>query len=343
MTIYLVSLLSFLMMLSSGSREIFDSPEPHLKNIRQLTFGGQNAESYLSWKGDKIIFQATRDSFKCDQIFSMNMDGSDLKLISNGQGRTTCSYYLPGDSEVLYSSTFLGGADCPPTPDYSHGYVWPVYSSFDIFVCRSDGSHLRRLTTTPGYDAEATVSDVLNRIVFTSMRDGDLDIYSMNLDGTNVKRLTNEIGYDGGPFYSWDGKKIVYRAYHPKDSAEVSEYKQLLSENLVKPTKMELYVINADGSDKRQLTSFGAASFGPFFYPDNQRIIFSSNYEDPAGRNFQLYMINVDGTGLKKITSEGTYNFFPIFTRDGKHLVFCSNRGAASLHELNVFVTDWVE
>lgn len=321
----------------------FDFVEPHLKNIRQLTFGGQNAEAYLSWKGDKIIFQATRDSFKCDQIFSMNIDGSDLKLISNGQGRTTCSYYLPGDSEVIYSSTFLGGKDCPPTPDYSHGYVWPVYTSFDIFICKSDGSHLRQLTTTPGYDAEATVSDVLNRIVFTSTRDGDLDIYSMNLDGSDVRRLTSEIGYDGGPFYSWDGERVVYRAYHPRDSAEVAEYKQFLSVGLVKPEKMELCVMNADGSDKRQITSFGKASFGPFFYPDNKRIIFSSNYEDPAGRNFQLYMINDDGTGLQKITSEGTYNFFPIFTRDGKHLVFCSNREAKSPHELNVFVADWVE
>ncbi|HEY9165482.1 MAG TPA: hypothetical protein VIS48_04920 [Candidatus Kryptonia bacterium] len=319
------------------------SNEPHLQNIRQLTFGGQNAEAYLSWDGKRIVFQATRDSFKCDQIFTMNIDGSDMKLISNGEGRTTCSYFLPGDSEIIYASTFLGGKGCPPPPDYSRGYIWPVYSSFDIFKCRADGSRLRRLTSAEGYDAEATVSDVLKRIVFTSVRDGDLDIYSMNFDGSGIKRLTHELGYDGGPFYSWDGTKIVYRAYHPKDRSEAAEYKSLLKEKLVKPEKMELFIMNADGSRKKQLTNFGKASFGPFFFPGDKKIIFSSNYADPEGRNFQLYMINVDGTGLQSVTSVGTYNFFPIFSRDGKHLVFCSNRGAKSIHDLNVFVADWVK
>ncbi|MCL4509855.1 MAG: hypothetical protein M1470_02135 [Bacteroidetes bacterium] len=342
---YLLLLLS-LLFLPSTPEKPKGSNEPHLANIRQLTFGGQNAEAYLSWDEKKIVFQATRDSFKCDQIFTMNIDGSDVKLISNGEGRTTCSYFFPGDTTILYASTFLGGKNCPPPPDYSRGYVWPVYPSFDIFTCRADGSNLRRLTTTPGYDAEATISDVLKRIVFTSIRDGDLDIYTMNFDGTDVKRLTNELGYDGGPFFSWDGKMIVYRAYHPdlrRDSAEAAEYRKLLSENLVKPEKMEIFVMNSDGTDKRQLTHLGKASFGPFFFPDNKRIIFSSNYEDPQGRNFQLYTINLDGSGLHKVTSEGTYNFFPVFTRDGKHLIFCSNRGAKSVHELNVFIADWVE
>ena len=336
-------LLLYLLFFPSTSEKPKGSSEPHLANIRQLTFGGQNAEAYLSWDEKKLVFQATRDSFKCDQIFTMDIDGSDVTLISNGEGRTTCSYFFPGDTTILYASTFLGGKNCPPPPDYSRGYVWPVYPSFDIFTCKADGSKLRRLTTTPGYDAEATISDVSKRIVFTSIRDGDLDIYSMNFDGGDVKRLTNELGYDGGPFFSWDGKMIVYRAYHPTDGAEAAEYKKLLSENLVKPEKMDIFVMNSDGSNKRQVTHLNKASFGPFFFPDNKRIIFSSNYEDLNGRNFQLYMINLDGTGLQRITSEGTYNFFPVFARDGKQLIFCSNRGAKSIHELNVFIADWMK
>jgi TolB protein len=317
--------------------------ERHLQNIRQLTFGGTNAEAYLSFDGKKIIFQSTRPPYHCDQIFTMNLDGSGERLVSTGVGRTTCAYYFPGDQRILYASTQAHGKACPPPPDKSKGYVWGVFDAYDIYSADADGSHLRVLTASSGYDAEATVSPTGDKIVFTSSRDGDLDLYTMNLDGSGIRRITNELGYDGGAFFSWDGKRIVYRAYHPRDSAEVKEYKDLLREQLVKPLKMEIFVCAADGSARKQLTRTGTANFAPFFLPDDKRIIFSSNMKDPSGRNFELYVMNDDGSNLEEVTFGGYFNAFPIFSRDGKKLIFVSDRNARSPYEFNVFIADWVE
>ena len=317
--------------------------EKHLRNIKQLTFGGENAEAYFSSDGKQLIFQSTRDGRGCDQIYTMNVDGSGLKMISNGEGRTTCSYFYPGAKRVLYSSTHLGDKQCPPKPDFSRGYVWAVYPSFDVFTAKPDGSDLKQLTNSPGYDAETTITLDGKKLVFTSMRDGDLDIYSMDADGKNVKRLTNELGYDGGPFWSYDGKQIVYRAHHPKTDEAKADYMSLLKQNLIRPTVLEIWVMNADGSNKRQVTSNGKANFGPYFFPDGKRIIFSSNIDDPRGRNFDLYQINVDGTGLERITFNDTFDGFPMFSPDGKKLVFASNRNAKAMGETNVFIADWVD
>ena len=317
--------------------------EKHLRNIKQLTFGGENAEAYFSSDGKQLIFQSTRDDRGCDQIYTMNVDGSGLKMISTGEGRTTCSYFYPGAKRVLYSSTHLGDKQCPPKPDFSRGYVWAVYPTFDIFSAKPDGSDLKQLTSTPGYDAETTITLDGKKLVFTSMRDGDLDIYTMDADGKNVRRLTNELGYDGGPFWSYDGKQIVYRAHHPKTDEEKADYTSLLKQNLIRPTVLEIWVMNADGSNKRQVTSNGKANFGPYFFPDGKRIIFASNIDDPRGRNFDLYKINVDGTGLERITFNDTFDGFPMFSPDGKKLVFASNRNAKTTGETNVFIADWVE
>ena len=317
--------------------------EKHLRNVKQLTFGGENAEAYFSSDGKQLIFQSTRDGHGCDQIYSMNIDGSNVKMISNGDGRTTCSYFFPGEKRVLYSSTFLGDKQCPPRPDFSKGYVWAVYPSFDIFTAKPDGSDLKQLTNTPGYDAETTITLDGKKLVFTSMRDGDLDIYTMDANGKNVRRLTNELGYDGGPFWSYDGKQIVFRAYHPKTDKEKADYTELLKQNLIRPTTLEIWVMNADGSHKRQVTSNGKANFGPYFFPDGKRVIFASNMDDPRGRNFDLYKINTDGTGLERITFNDTFDGFPMFSRDGKKLVFASNRNAKVQGETNVFIADWVE
>lgn len=317
--------------------------EKHLRNIKQLTFGGENAEAYFSADGKQLIFQSTRDDLGCDQIFTMNVDGSNVKMISSGEGRTTCSYFLPDNKRVVYSSTHLGDKKCPPRPDFSRGYVWAVYPSFDIFSANPDGSDLKPLTTTPGYDAEATITLDGKKLVFTSMREGDLDIYTMDTDGKNVRRLTDELGYDGGPFWSYDGKQIVYRAHHPKSDAEKADYTSLLKQNLIRPTVLEIFVMNADGSNKRQVTRNGKANFGPYFFPDGKRIIFSSNLDDARGRNFDLYKINVDGTGLERITFNETFDGFPMFSPDGKKLVFASNRNAAKTGDTNIFIADWVE
>jgi TolB protein len=317
--------------------------EKHLRGVRQLTDGGENAEAYFSGKGNRLIFQSKRNGAECDQIYTMRADGSDVRMVSTGKGRTTCSYFFPRGGRVLYSSTHMADAKCPAPPDYSRGYVWPVYPSYDIYTAREDGSDVRQLTKNAGYDAEATMSVDGKRIVFTSMRDGDLDVYTMDADGKNVKRLTDEPGYDGGPFFSRDGKMIVYRANHPKTPGQVERYKRLLAENLIEPNALEIWVMNADGTGKRQVTNLGVASFAPYFLPDGRRIIFSSNYPNIRGRDFNLFVVGVDGTGLEQVTFNDTFDGFPMFSPDGRRLVFASNRHAAARGDTNVFIADWVE
>jgi Tol biopolymer transport system component len=318
--------------------------EKHFKNIRQLTFGGQNAEAYFSFSGKKLVFQSAHGSFKCDQIFTMNVDGSGLKLVSTGKGRTTCAYFLPGDSLVLYSSTHLGSDECPPEADRKKGYVWALYPTFDIFVADTNGNIRKRLTDTPGYDAEAVVSPKGDKIVFTSIRNGDLDIYTMNLDGSDVSQLTHELGYDGGPFFSPDGKKIVYRAYHPQTSEEIAEYKELLREEKIKPMNLQICVMDADGGNKVQVTNNRGANFGPFMHPDGKRIIFASNMADTSRipMNFDLFIVNIDGGGFEQVTFDKSFDGFPMFSSDGKKLVFASNRDRKVRGETNVFIADWV-
>ena len=327
---------------SSQTPDLALPQEKHLRNVKQLTFGGENAEAYFSADGRKLIFQSTRDGHQCDQIYTMNIDGSDVEMVSTGDGRTTCSYFFPNGKRILYSSTHLGSKQCPPRPDFSQGYVWAVYDTFDIFTANPDGSNLKQLTNTPGYDAETTISRD-GKLVFTSKRAGDLDIYTMDANGKNVKRLTNEPGYDGGPFWSYDGKQIVYRAYHPQTEKEKADYIALLKQNLIRPTILEIWVMNADGSNKRQVTRLNKASFAPYFFPDGKRVIFSSNVADPKGRDFDLYMINVDGSGLERITYNNTFDGFPMFSPDGKKLVFASNRNAKVPGETNIFIADWVK
>jgi TolB protein len=316
--------------------------ETRLKNLKQLTFGGQNAEAYFSADGTKLIFQSTRPPFECDQIFSMNIDGSDVKLLNSGKGRTTCAFFFPDGKRFIYASTHLGGDACPPAPDRSQGYVWPIYPTYEIFSAYLDGSRLVPLTKSPGYDAEGVISPDGKTIVFTSMRAGDLDIYTMDADGAGTKRLTFEKGYDGGPFFSWDGKTIVYRAYHPVTKDELRQYESLLARDLIKPTRAEIFTMAADGSRKKKITANGAANWAPFLHPNNRQIIFSSNLHDPERRSFALYVINVNGTGLERVTYGARFDSFPMFSRDGKKLVFASTRNSKATREFNIFIADWV-
>jgi Tol biopolymer transport system component len=316
--------------------------EKHLANLRQLTFEGENAEAYFSRDGKRLIFQRAVKADGCDQIFSMNIDGSNLKMLSNGEGKTTCAYFTPDNKSIVYASTFKADAKCPPRPDMSRGYVWSLYPGFDIFKARLDGSNPQPLAPAPRYDAEATIRRD-GRIVFTSLRSGDLEIWTMDKNGGNLKQLTNTLGYDGGPFWSPDGKLIVYRAHHPQTSPEKADYISLLQENMIRPSKLDLWVMDENGDNKRRVTNFNKASFAPYFFPDNKRIIFSSNLDDPRGRNFELYAINLDGTGHERLTFNETFDGFPMFSPDGRKLVFCSNRNAAKQGDTNVFIADWVE
>ncbi|MBI4932062.1 MAG: PD40 domain-containing protein [Bacteroidetes bacterium] len=322
--------------------------EKHFKNIRQLTFGGDNAEAYFSFDGTQISWQKTnpKENLPCDQIFISSIEGFlSPKLISTGKGRTTCAYFMKGDKEILFASTHLADTACPPVPDRKKigKYVWPIYPSYDIFVADVNGKIKKQLTNSPGYDAEATVSLQGDKIVFTSMRNGDIDLYVMNTDGSNVKQITSSLGYDGGGSFSPDGKKIVFRASRPKTEEEIKEYKDLLSQNLVAPTHMELFTCNADGSDMKQITTLGGANWAPFFHPSGKKIIFSSNHQYERGFPFNLYLINTDGTGLEKVTHDGTFDAFPMFSPDGKKFIFSSNRNNKGTRDTNLFIADWVE
>jgi len=319
-----------------------DSGERHLGNIRQLTFGGQNAEAYFSRSGRQLIFQRQEADSGCDQEYVINTDGTGLHRVSSGQGRTTCGYFFDRDRRVFYSSTAHLGPACPPRPDYSLGYVWALYD-YDIYVADSGGRGVRRLTTNPGYDAEGTLSPDGTTIVFTSLRDGDLDIYTMRVDGSHLRRLTRTLGYDGGPFFSPDGKHIVYRAWHPQLAQDSADYVALIQRKLVRPTRMEIWVMDVDGRNQRQVTNIGGANFAPYFHPDGRHIIFASNYKDPRSRNFDLYLVAIDGTGLEQITTNVEFDAFPMFSPDGRQLVWASNRHGKVPHETNIFIADWVE
>lgn len=322
---------------------LLDSREVHLSNIQQLTFSGENAEAYFSFDGKKLILQATSRDGGCDQIYALDLATGETALASTGLGRTTCSYYYPSGEKILYASTHHWDEACPPPPDMSRGYVWALYPTYDIFAANEDGSNLVQLTSSWGYDAEATFSPRGDKIVFTSMRDGDLEIYTMNPDGSDVRRLTHRLGYDGGPFFSPDGSKIVYRASYPETEEEIRDYRTLLAAGLIRPSALDVYVMDADGSNQVRVTDNGAANFGPFFHPSGEKIIFSSNLHDPQGRDFELLMVNVDGTGLERITYSADFDGFPMFSPDGKHLVFASNRNASHPGNTNVFIAEWVE
>lgn len=325
--------------------------EKHFKNIQQLTFGGDNAEAYWSFDGKSLIFQRTsvKDGLPCDQIFFGRVPAPGqpfkYKLVSTGKGRTTCSFFMKDGKHLLYASTHEGADTCPPPPDrskYGNKYIWPIYNSFDIYMADTTGKIVKKLTSTKGYDAEATLSSDGKKMIFTSTRNGDLDLYIMDLQTQKVKQLTNTLGYDGGAWFSADGRKIIWRASRPKAGQETQEYKDLLAQGLVAPTQMEVFTANADGSGAKQITSYGQANWAPNFLPDG-RIIFCSNQEYKRGYPFNMYLLKNDGTGLEKISHDKTFDAFPMFSPDGKKIVFCSNRNNGGTHDTNIFVADWVD
>jgi TolB protein len=326
--------------------------EKHFANVQQLTFGGDNAEAYFSFDGKWIIFQRTspKDGIMCDEMFIGKVPAAgekfEYKKVSTGKGRTTCGAFTKDGKHVIYASTHLGSAECPPVPDrkkYGNRYIWPLYDSYDIFMADLNGKIVKQLTNSKGYDAEATISPDGKKMLYTSDKDGDIDLYIMDLKTGKEIRFTNTLGYDGGAWFSPDGKKVIWRASRPKTDAEVKEYKDLLAENMVAPTNMEVFIANADGSNVKQVTSFGNANWAPAYMPDSKRIIFASNHQSKRGFPFNLFTINEDGSGLEKISAEKSFDAFPMFSPDGKKIIFCSNRNNGGTRDTNIFIADWVE
>ncbi|RCW93614.1 TolB family protein [Winogradskyella arenosi] len=338
---------------TSGATKKYDSliypEETHFKSMRQVTFGGDNAEAYWSFDDKQLVFQSNNANWNvsCDQMFLMDAnqtftDSIAPPMVSTGKGRTTCSYFMPDNKHIIYASTHLGDDACPDTPLRKNGkYIWPIYDTYDIFVADLEGNIVSQLTNEVGYDAEPTVSPKGDKIVFTSTRSGDLELYTMNLDGSNVKQITDELGYDGGAFFSPDGTKIIFRSSRPKTEQEIKDYKDLLAEGLVEPTDMELYICNADGSDLRQLTDLGNANWSPFFHPSGEKVLFSSNFESERGFPFNLYLIDIDGKNLTRVTHSTTFDAFPVFSNDGKYLAFSSNRNNGGGRDTNLFIAEW--
>ena len=322
--------------------------EVHFKSLRQVTFGGDNAEAYWSFDDKQLVFQSNNKNWNvgCDQMFLMNADDTFKDkippMVSTGKGRTTCAYFLPDNKHIIYASTHLKQETCPDTPLRKNGkYIWPIYDSYDIFIADLEGNIVKQLTNEIGYDAEPTVSPKGDKIVFTSTRSGDLELYTMNIDGTDVKQITNELGYDGGAFFSPDGSQLIFRSSRPKTEQDIKDYKALLAEGMVEPTEMELYICNADGSNLRQLTDLGNANWSPFFLPSGDKVLFSSNFESERGFPFNLYMIDTDGKNLKRITHGETFDAFPVFSNDGKYLAFSSNRNNGGGRDTNLFIAEW--
>ncbi len=327
--------------------------EKHFANVQQLTFGGDNAEAYFSFDGQWLIFQKTssKEGIPCDQMFIGKVpvkegEKFEPRLVSTGKGRSTCGAFTKDGKHVIYASTHLGADTCPPVPDrkkYGNKYIWPLYESFDIFLADLDGKIIKQLTNGKGYDAEATISPDGKKMIYTSTKDGDIDLYIMDLKSGKEKRITTALGYDGGAWFSPDGKKIIWRASRPKTDAEIKEYKDLLAENLVAPTNMEVYIANADGSNVQQVTALGNANWAPAYLPDSKKIIFASNHQSKRGFPFNLFLVNEDGSGLEKISAEKSFDAFPMFSPDGKKIVFCSNRNNGGTRDTNIFIADWLE
>lgn len=325
--------------------------ETHFANLQQLTFGGDNAEAYFSYDGSYIIFQRTnpKENIPCDQMFIGKVPAPGqpfkYKMVSTGKGRTTCGAFTKDGAHIIYASTHLGADTCPPVPDrkkYGNRYIWPLYDSYDIFMADTNGNITRQLTTSKGYDAEATLSPNGKKMLYTSDKDGDIELYIMNLKTGREKRITHDIGYDGGAWFSPNGKKLIWRASRPQSDSAIAEYKELLAQHLVAPTNMEVFTAKANGKKIRQVTQLGKANWAPVFMPDSKRILFASNHEYTRGFPFNLYILEQDGS-LTKISRDKGFDAFPMFSADGKKIIFCSNRNNGGTRDTNIFIADWIE
>ena len=318
--------------------------EKHFANMKQLTFEGEYAEAYFNSDGTKLIYQGHIGADNCDQIYIMDLETGESKMVSTGDGVTTCSYFkYPCDDKIVYASTHAATPDCLKKTTGGHSVAYRIHSEYDVFLANPDGSDLTPLTDSWGYDAECAFSPDGTSIVWTSLASGDLELWKMNSDGSHKIRLTDEIGYDGGPFFSSDNRKICYRAYHPTSSDEMAEYKDLIKKDMVKSYPLQLWVMNADGTGKMQVTDNGKTNFCPFFAPGDDRLIFATNYMSESPMDFNLWIVDLDGSNLERLSYSKTFDGFPMFSPDGKKLAFISGRNQKAPRDFNIFICDWVE
>lgn len=320
--------------------------EKHLANMRQITFNGQNAEAYFNTDGTRLIMQAHKVEGECDQIFMIDLQTGEQKMVSTGGGVCASSFFRhPSDDMILYCSTHHNKKECPEMIEMGKGLIhWKFHPEMDIFTANPDGSNLKQITDAWGYDAESSFAFDGSSIVFTSLSTGDPEIWTMDIDGSNKKQLTHSPGYDGGPFFSWDGTKITYRAYYPKDDDEMNDFKKTLKEQFgIKPTLLQLWVMDSDGSNKVQITDNGAVNFCPFFMPGDKKIIYVSNLGSKSPMGFNLWIVDIDGSNPEQVTFFEGFDAFPMFSRDGKKLTFTSSRSGKSRRDMHIFVCDWVD
>jgi Tol biopolymer transport system component len=321
-----------------------------LTNARQLTFEGRRAgEGYFSPDGRALIFQSERESNNpFYQIYVLDLEGGDTRRVSPGAGKTTCAFFRPGTDEVLFSSTHHDPqAATKQKAEFElrasgreRRYSWDYDDTMDIFRARRDGSGLQQLTTAPGYDAEGSYSPDGKLIVFCSLRDAypaeklspedrkrlEVDpawfgeIYLMNADGSNPRRMTQMPGYDGGPFFSPDGQRILWRRFEENGAVA------------------DIYTMKLDGSDVRRLTRFDSMSWAPYFHPSGEYVIFASN--KLGFSNFELYVVDAAGAREPvRVTFSDAFDGLPVFSPDGNKLCWTSTRGAEKTSQL--FLADW--
>ncbi len=319
--------------------DLLDKREKHFSQLRQLTFEGENAEAYFSPDGKKLIYQWTGPDGGCDQQYILDLTSGERKMFSSGKGRTTCGYYdYPKGDRLIYATTEGGKAECPPPPDHSLGYVWALYPDFEL-VWQKPGGEPEPFVAGPGYDAEATVCFQTGQVVFTSTRSGDLELFIVDGDGKNLKQLTDLPGYDGGAFFSPDCKHIVWRASRPEGKA-LADYKALLAKDMIRPSALEVFWMNVDGTGVKQLTDNGKANFGPYPLNGDAGVVFSSNMGD-SEREFDLYLVGLDGGEPERVTYTEGFDGFPMMSPDGEWFVFASNRADPKSRQTNLYIAKW--
>jgi TolB protein len=315
--------------------------EKFLSHVRQVTDGFVKAgEGYFSPDGREIVYQAVPKDYPFYQIYTQPLDGGVPRRVSTGRGRTTCANFSPDGKKLIFASSHLDPqldateeaernqqADDAKT-GRRRRYEWNFDPHMDIFESDLDGGNLRRLTDTPGYDAEGAFSPDGRQIAFCSTRDGDPDIYVMNADGSNVRQLTNSPGYDGGPFISPDGKWVVFRSDRDKEGF------------------LQIYVVGIDGAHETPLTTNpNSVNWAPYWHPSEPFIIWTgADHSDPQARpNYDLWLMRYerkDGLILPgpitRVTDNPTADVLPVFSPDGKRLMWTSNRTADHASQLYI-------